>query len=52
MASWPRTMSQDPAPTPLPDADTERDLDAVREVAAARGALAAEIGKRIVGQGR
>ncbi|HVT10411.1 MAG TPA: MoxR family ATPase [Polyangia bacterium] len=40
----------DPAPTSFSDADTERDLDAVREVAAARGALQAEIGKRIVGQ--
>ena len=39
-------------PTPLPFVDPERDLDAVREVAAARRALLAEIGKRIVGQER
>jgi MoxR-like ATPase len=49
MAFWPR-MSLDPAATPLPASDAARDLDAVREVAAARRALVAEIGKRIVGQ--
>ena len=49
MAFWPR-MSLDPAATPLPASDAARDLDAVREVAAARRALLAEIGKRIVGQ--
>jgi MoxR-like ATPase len=43
-------MSLDPAATPLPASNAERDLDAVREVAAARRALVAEIGKRIVGQ--
>ena len=41
---------EDPGPTPLPFVDPERDLEAVREVAAARRTLAAEIGKRIVGQ--
>ena len=36
---------------PLPAAEaTERDLDAVREIAEARRAIATEIGKRIVGQ--
>ena len=49
MAFWPR-MSLDPAATPLPASDAARDLDAVREVAAARRALVTEIGKRIVGQ--
>ncbi len=43
---------EDPGPTPLPFADPERDLDAVREVAATRRVLLAEIGKRIVGQER
>src|SRR5579871_4949274 len=43
-------MSLDPAATPLPAPDAARDLDAVREVAAARRALVAEIGKRIVCQ--
>src|SRR5450755_3100139 len=49
MAFWPH-MSLDPAATPLPASDAARDLDAVHEVAAARRALVAEIGKRIVGQ--
>src|SRR5450631_2681177 len=49
MAFWPR-MSLDPAATPPPASNAERDLDAVREVAAARRALVTEIGKRIVGQ--
>ncbi len=49
MAFWPR-MSLDPAATPLPASDAARDLDAVREVADARRAMVAEIGKRIVGQ--
>ena len=40
------------AGTPLPFVDPERDLDAVREVAATRRVLLAEIGKRIVGQER
>ena len=40
----------DPGPTPLPFVDPVRDLDAVREVAATRRLLLAEIGKRIVGQ--
>jgi MoxR-like ATPase len=35
---------------PLPFGDAARDLEAVHEVAAARHALLAEIGKRIVGQ--
>src|SRR5262247_2581116 len=43
---------EDPGPTPLPFVDPERDLDAVREVAATRRVLLAEIGKRIVGQER
>jgi MoxR-like ATPase len=37
-------------PTPRPVNDPDRDLDAVREMAEARRAIAAEIGKRIVGQ--
>src|SRR5262245_16955462 len=40
----------DPGPTPMPFVDPARDLDAVREVAATRRVLLAEIGKRIVGQ--
>jgi MoxR-like ATPase len=43
---------EDPGPTPLPFVDPERDLDAVREVAATRRVLLSEIGKRIVGQER
>jgi MoxR-like ATPase len=43
---------EDPGATPLPFVDPERDLDAVREVAATRRVLLAEIGKRIVGQER
>jgi MoxR-like ATPase len=42
----------DAGPTPLPFADPERDIDAVREVAATRRVLLGEIGKRIVGQER
>jgi MoxR-like ATPase len=56
VAPFPPTPSgevvDDPGPTPLPFADPARDLDAVAEVAAARRALASEIGKRIVGQER
>ena len=44
-------LEEDP-PTPLPFVDPERDLDAVREMAATRRVLLAEIGKRIVGQER
>ena len=43
---------EEDAPTPLPFVDPERDLDAVREMAATRRVLLAEIGKRIVGQER
>src|SRR3954451_18211849 len=55
VAPYPESTSgelvvEDPGPTPLPFADPERDLDAVREVASTRRALLAEIGKRIVGQ--
>ena len=52
MAFWPGMA--DPAPTPLPISvsDADRDLDAVAEIAGARRALVAEIGKRIVGQER
>jgi MoxR-like ATPase len=55
VAPFPETPSSeitvdDPGPTPLPFVDPERDLDAVREVAATRRVLLAEIGKRIVGQ--
>ena len=46
----PKSIVDDPGPTPLPFVDPERDLDAVREVAATRRVLLAEIGKRIVGQ--
>src|SRR3954467_6749517 len=57
VAPYPETQSgemivEDPGPTPLPFADPERDLDAVREVATTRRVLLAEIGKRIVGQER
>ena len=56
VAPFPETPSEidleDPGPTPLPFVDPERDLDAVREVAATRRVLLAEIGKRIVGQDR
>ena len=55
VAPYPESQSgemvvEDPGPTPLPFVDPERDLDAVREVAATRRVLLAEIGKRIVGQ--
>ncbi len=55
VAPFPETPSSeitvdDPGPTPLPFVDPERDLDAVREVAATRRVLLGEIGKRIVGQ--
>ena len=40
----------DAGTSPLPFGDAARDLEAVHEVAAARHALLAEIGKRIVGQ--
>jgi MoxR-like ATPase len=63
MAFWPGMSERDPsfsgasarrapsdAPAPSAVSDPDRDLDAVREMAEARRAIAAEIGKRIVGQ--
>ncbi len=50
-ALFPHAQSAPAVPAQDPPGDTgERDLDAVREIAEARRAIASEIGKRIVGQ--
>jgi MoxR-like ATPase len=45
-----RPANDGSAPAPSAVSDPDRDLEAVREIAEARRAIAAEIGKRIVGQ--
>src|SRR5450432_3781738 len=50
MAFWPGMADPAPTPPPISVSDADRDLVAVREIAEARRAIVAEIGKRIVGQ--